>query len=231
MSAGRRRGHSGGVTEGAAPAGPEQMRLLVRDYVATVHTTYVDHVRHLPPAELGELPLVAARNLTVMAAAARRLHLVATTGTLPAVSGREVEFTDDHRGLTWTVRFYDPTVVPELGLLQDDVPAEVRRVLGVADAVYHLTVAVGGGLSAHHAQHTGVALANQHTRTLRDLERLRRALPQQAQVVDELGVCVRNGLDRATALLAADLTRGRVAPPPGTAAAACLAAVVQDVTR
>ena len=206
------------------------MRDLVGDYVNALHATYLDHVRHLPPAERGALPLVAARQLTVIAAATQRLHLLATTNSMPALHGQEVEFTDDYQGLTWTVRFYDPSVLPDLGLLAEDSPDAVRRILGVADTVYHLAVDVGGGLSAHHAQHSGVALANQHAKTVRDLDRIRRALPQQVRGVDELGACVRTGLDLAAALLATELTAGRVVPAPGTPAAVSLQAVLDDVS-
>ena len=207
------------------------MRDVVRDYVITLHATYLDHVRHLPPAERGDLPLVAARQVTVIAAAARRLHLLATTAALPAPQGPEVEFTDAYLGVTWDVRFYDPSVLPELGLLADDSPHAVRRILGVSDTVYHLAVAVGGGLDAHNAQHSGVALANQHTKTTRDLDRIRQALPHRAGAVDELGVCVRNGLDLAAALLVGELTTRRVAPTPGTPAVDCLQSVLDDVAR
>lgn len=207
------------------------MRDLVRDYVFAVHATYLDHVTHLPPAERATLPLAAAGEMTVVAAAARRLHLLATPEHLPTPQGPEVELRDHHRGLSWTLRFYDPAILPELGLLPDDSPAEVRRALGIADVVYHLTVDVGGGLSAHHAQHSGVALANQHAKTLRDLDQLRRALPSQQHSVDELAVCSRLGLDRAAALLAAELTSGRVVPVAGAPAAACLAAVMEDLAR
>jgi hypothetical protein len=218
------------VSEKASAGRPEAMRDLVRDYVGALHATYLDHVQHLPPAERAALPLVAAREVTVIAAAAHRLHLLATTDTLPAPHGPEVEVKDGHQGVRWTVRFYDPSVLPELGLLAEgDDPADVRRVLGVADTVYHLTVDVGGGLSGHHAQHSGVALANQHAKASRDLDRLRRAVPHQARTVDELGACVRNGLDRAAALLAADLTEGRFVPVAGTPAATCLDAVMEDL--
>lgn len=205
------------------------MRDLVRDYVSALHATYLDHVRHLPPGERGALPLVAARPLTVIAAAARRLHLLATTDVMPALHGPEVEFTDDYQEVTWAVRFYDPSVLPDLGLLEDDSPDDVRRVLGVADTVYHLAVAVGGGLDTHNAQHAGVALANQHAKTSRDLDSIRRALPQHVRAVDELGICVRTGLDLAAALVAADLTAGRVIPAPGRPAAVSLQAVLDDV--
>ena len=210
---------------------PEVMREVVRDYVWTVQTTYLDHVRHLPPGERAALPLAAARHVTVVAAAARRLHLVATADALPAPLGPEVAVTDEHRGTSWSVRFFDPSVLPELGLLGDDAPEDVRRVLGVGDVLYHLTVAAGGGLTAHDAQHSGVALANLHAKGLRDLGRIRHALPRQERTVDELGVCARLGLHRAAALLAADLTGGRVAPEPGTPAGSCVEAVLADVTR
>ncbi|WP_133058898.1 MULTISPECIES: hypothetical protein [unclassified Nocardioides] len=219
------------MSEAAHHPRPEAMRDLVRAYVATVHTTYLDHSAHLAPGTRATLPLVAAGEVTVVVAAAQRLHLIATTDPLPAPQGPEVELRDEHRGTRWTVRFFDPSVLPPLGLLLEDTPADVRRVLGIADTVYHLTVAVGGGLTGHHAQHTGVALANQHAKALRDLERLRVALPRQERTVDELGDCTRLGLDRAAALLAAELTSGRVAPEPGTPAASCLAAVLDDVKR
>ena len=225
------KGHAEVMTEGTRVRDPGAMRDLVRDYVATVHTSYLDHAQHLPPAERGALPLVAACELTVVAAAAQRLHLVATTEPLPAPQGPEVELTGDYRGTAWTIRFYDPSVLPELGILADDSPAAVRRALGVSDTVYHLTVSVGGGLSGHHAQHSGVALANQHARLARELDRVRRALPAQPQLVDEFRDCVRLGLDGAAALLAAELTAGRVRPALGTPASECLQAVLEDVRR
>ena len=212
-----------------ATAGPEGMRQLVRDYVWTVHATYLDHVRHLPPGVRGSLPLLSAGHVTVAAAAARRLHLVAVTTTLPGGADHEVAITDEHDGTSWTTRFYDPSVLPGLGLLVEDSPADVRRVLGVGETVYHLTVEPGGGLDAHHAQHSGVALANQHARTVRQLDRLRQALPHRADVVDELGTCAALGLDRAAALLARELTSGRVDPAPGAPASDVLDAVVEDV--
>jgi hypothetical protein len=224
-------GHAGVVSDNRPPASPEVMRDMVREYVFAVHATYLDHVRQLPPAERGALPLVAAGEVTVIAAATQRLHLFATTDRLPPLHDPEVELADEYQGIAWTVRFYDPSVIPDLGLLVKESSADVRRVLGVASTVYHLTVTIGGGLSAHHAQHSGVALANQHAKTVRDLDRIRRALPHQVHVVDELGDCVRNHLDRASALLAAELTSGRVVPHPGTPAASCLEAVLGDVTR
>jgi hypothetical protein len=223
--------HSWRVSDPVVRVRPEAMRELVGEYVRAVHTTYLDHVAHLPPAVRGALPLVAAGGVTVVAAATQRLHLVATTDRLPAPAGPEVALADEHRGVAWTVRFFDPSVLPELGVLADDGPHDVRRVLGIADTVYHLTVAGGGGLTGHHAQHSGVALANQHAKALRDLDRIRRAMPGRQRIVEELGVCARLGLDRAAALLARDLTSGRVVPAAGVPAASCLDAVLDDVDR
>lgn len=204
------------------------MRRLVREYVGTVHSTYLDHVAGVPPGERANLPLLRAGEVTVIAAAARRLHLVATLDRLPPVRGQEVELRDELPDLAWTVRFFDPSMLPALGTLPEDSPAAVRQVLGVADTVYHLAVDIGGGLDGHNAMHTGVALANQHTQTTRDLDRLRQALPRQISEVDELAACTRLGLDRAAALLAADLTGGRVRTTTG-GATSLLTAVLTDV--
>jgi hypothetical protein len=207
------------------------MREIVRDYVRAVHAAYLDHARHLPPAEHGALPLLAASGLTVVAAAGRRLHLLATTDRLPPPQGQEVELPDEYDGTRWTVRFYDPSVLPDLGVLAVDTPEAVRQALGISNTVYHLTLDVGGGLSGHHAQHSGVALVNQHTRVARDLARLRRAYPGGVSLIDELAVCARIGLDRAAALLTAELTSGRVDPAADMPAAARVAAAVEDLRR
>lgn len=218
------------MTEASLPR-PEQMRAIVQDYVRTVHAAYLDHSRHLPPGERARLPLVAAGRLTVVAAAGRELHLVATTDPLPAPRGQEVELADEHDGTAWTLRFYDPSVLPQLGVLPSDAPEEVRRALGIADVVYHLTVGVGGGLTGHHAQHSGVALANRHAGTARDLDRVRRARPRDEGLVGELETCVRVGLHRAAALLVRELTSGRVDVPAGTPAEVSVAALLADDRR
>ena len=68
---------------------------------------------------------------------------------LPAPIGQEVELVDEHLGTRWSLRFFDPSVIPDLGVLARRRAREsVRRTLGVAGAIYHLTVADGGGLSA-----------------------------------------------------------------------------------
>jgi hypothetical protein len=217
----------GAVTEGPLPR-PEEMRGLVQDYVRAVHVAYLDQARHLPPGERGRLPLLTAGRLTVVAAAGRNLHLVATTDLLPPPRGQEVELVEEHDGTTWTLRFYDASVLPELGILAEDTPEAVRQALGISDVVYHLTVSVGGGLTGHHAQHSGVALVGRHSRTARDLARIRRAHPREEALVGELESCVRLGLHRAAALLTREITSGRIDLPVGTPADASVAALLAD---
>lgn len=193
------------------PAGPEAMRARLREFVAALHHAYLNVAGQLPPGDRAALPLLAAPRLTVAVAAARHLHVLAFSDALPAPRGQEIA-EDDHDGdLTWTVRFFDPVVSPELGLLTETdgpAPADVRRILGVADVAYHLSVAPGGGLSAHHAQHAGTGLANQHAAAARDAETLRAALHGREDVVDEFAVAERLGLHHAIRLLAGMLVPG-----------------------
>lgn len=205
------------------------MRQMLRDYVVALHSTYLGHTRHQPPGERAALPLRPGMDLTVAVAAARGLHLVAVVGALPRVTD-EADTLDEVGGLQWTVRFYDPSVVPELGLLAEDAPSDVRRVLGIESPLYHLRVSAGGGLSDHHAQHSGVALANDHTRRARDLAKLRAALPGLEVTVDEFSTCVRLGLDRAAELLAHDLTAGWQPARSGVDADQTLQTLIQAVS-
>ena len=185
---------------------PAAMRTAMAAFVATLHRAYLDQARLLPPGERARLPLLTARPLQVVAVGNRYLHVLATTDPLPAPQGQEVELADDLDGLHWTVRFFDPVVLPELGLVDESAgarPADVRRVLGVADVVYHLSVAPGGGLSGHHAQHAGTGLANSHAAAARDHEALRDAARGREELVDEFAVAERVGLPHAARLLAA----------------------------
>ena len=218
------------MSEGPLPR-PEDMRAIVREYVAAVHAAYLDQARQLAPGEQARLPLLTAGRLTVVAAAGHDLHLIATTDPLPPPRGQEVELVDDHDGTRWTLRFFDPSVLPQLGILAEETPDAVRRALGIGDVVYHLTVSVGGGLTGHHAQHSGVALANRHARTSRDLDRIRTAHPRDEALVDELAACVRLGLHRAAALLTREISAGRVELPVGAPADAGVAALLADAQR
>jgi hypothetical protein len=184
-------------------AGPEAMRKRLADYVRALHGAYLGQAELLAPAERAAMPLAGAAQVTVAVAAARDLHLVATTDPLPVPRGPEVELTEEYAGVTWTVRFFDATILPELGLAED--AQAVRRVLGVANVVYHLSVSPGGGLGPHHAQHAGVALANQHAAAVRDGQSLRRAFPGREALVDEFVVADRIGLSQAARLLAREI--------------------------
>jgi hypothetical protein len=191
-------------------ADPGQLRDAMGQFVAALHGAYVDQARLLPVGEQGALPLLRADRLTVLAVGVRHLHVLATTSPLPAPQGPEVEVEDELPGLSWTLRFFDPVVVPALGLVdesQGPQPAEVRRVLGVPDVVYHLSVSPGGGLTPHHAQHAGTGLANQHAALFRDHEAIRAHAGARLDVAEEYAVAERLGLHHALRLLA-----GRLAP-------------------
>jgi len=191
---------------------PEEMRAALRGYVAGLHHAYLGVAALLPPGERAALPLLRARQeVTVLVAAARHLHLVATTDPLPPPRGQEVAEADSDGDLAWTVRFYDPVVLPALALAEpggEPAPGDVRRVLGVTSVIYHLSVAPGGGLAPHHAQHAGTGLANQHAAAVRDADTLRAALPGREELVDEFAAAERIGLHHAVRLLAAELAPG-----------------------
>ena len=155
------------------------MRDAVRDYIWTrPHDLPRPRAAPASGRRGPRCPWWPPRDVTVIAAAARNLHLLATTDPLPAPLGPEVEFTDEHRGTRWTRALLRPVGPPGPRLLAEDQPGTYGGCSASADTVYHLTVAVGGGLTGHHAQHSGVALANQHAKSIRDLDRLRHALPR-----------------------------------------------------
>jgi hypothetical protein len=192
-------------------SGPEQMRQAVADYVTAAHRAYLTSTATLPPALAGGLPLLAGDRFSVLAVGAGDLHLIATRQSLPPLHGPEVEMDGEVDGLRWRLRFYDPVVLPELGLLQmapgSSAGEEVRRVLGIRTWLYHLVASPTSGLTPHHAGHAGVALANGHAAAARDFETMRQRLssPELARLVDEMEGAAHAGLVRAQALLAAAL--------------------------
>jgi hypothetical protein len=200
-------------------AGPEAMRAALRGYVAALHHAYLGAAASLPPGERAALPLLRAGQFTVVVAATRYLHLLATTDPLPPPRGQEVQEHGTDGDLAWMVRFYDPVVLPPLAEVEQagvPAPADVRRVIGVTDVIYHLSVAPGGGLSPHHAQHAGAGLANQHASASRDAATLRAALPGREALVGEFAAAEQLGLHHAVRLLAAAIAPG----DPGVADAA-----------
>jgi hypothetical protein len=139
-----------------------------------VHEAYLAQARLLAPAAQARLPLLQAPRLTVAAAGARNLHVIGTAESFPAPVGQEVEVTGEADGLAWELRFFDPVVLPVLGLVAETdgpAPEEVRRVLGVGTYLYHLVVEPGSQLTPHHATHAGTGLASAHATAARELGR------------------------------------------------------------
>ena len=114
---------------------------------------------HSQQAEPRDLPL-GDGPFTVVVAAARELHVLATRDALPPVGAREVVVDGALPGLTWSVRFLDPSVLPELAEATRPDGPDVRDVLGIDHVLYHLTVAVDGALTGHQAVHAGAGLAH-----------------------------------------------------------------------
>lgn len=191
--------------------GPEAMRQAMASYVRALHQAYLDAVVTLPPAERARLPLMSAASLTVAAVGVRNLHVVGTVEALPDPRGPEVEIRESLDDLSWNLRFFDPVIVPALGLIDESSsPAheEVRRALGVRTVVYHLAVPPGGSLTAHHALHAGTGLAHSHASAARDFDALRAHAPGREDLVDEMQGASVSGLARAQVLLAQAIAPG-----------------------
>ena len=198
---------------------PEEMREAVAQYVQEVHRAYLAQALTFPAAVRGRMPLLAPGPLTVAAVAARNLHVLATRDSLGPVHGQEVELRASIEGLTWSVRFFDAVVLPELALIDESAgPAfgEVRHALGIGTVVYHFVASPGAGLSAHNAAHVGTGLAGGHSAAARDFETIRSRVRGREDLVDEMAGAAAAGLVRAHAMLAAALA-------PRNAALAALA--------
>lgn len=185
--------------------GPEEMRAAVAAYVEAVHRAYLAQADTFAPGVRGRMTLLAGGEVRVAAVGARNLHVIGTTEALGPLRGQEVELDGELPGLRWTLRFYDPVVVPALGLIDETAEpayAEVRHALGLATVVYHLVAQPGSGLTAHHAGHVGSGLASGHSRTARDFETIRSRVRGRERLVDELEGASAAGLRRAQALLA-----------------------------
>lgn len=184
------------------------MRTAMADYVRAVHQAYLDASAPLAPADRARLPLVSAGEVSVLAVGARNLHVLATTERLPAPRGQEVELVDTVDDLRWRLRFFDPVVVPALGLIDESEgaqPDRVRDVLGVRTVVYHLSVPPGGGLTGHHAMHAGTGLAHTHAAAIRDYDTIAGEMPTATSLVQEMRGADVAGLPRAVLLLAREI--------------------------
>lgn len=188
----------------SAPLEPEDMRQAMADYVRTVHQSYLSVARVQPPARRGRMPLLG-EPFTVVAAGVQNLHVIATREQFGAPTGPEVSLAEELEGMTWALRFYDPVVLPELGLIDETAgPAgdEVRSALGLTTHLYHLIVQPGAQLTGHHAGHAGAGLANAHIAEARDFEMIRAHARGREALVDEMAGAALAGLVRAQALLA-----------------------------
>jgi hypothetical protein len=128
------------------------MRAAVAHYVAEIHRAYLAQALTFPPRVRGQLALLAPGRLTVTAVAARNLHILATREELGPVRGPEVEEAGSAGELDWTVRFFDPVVLPGLALIDEaggPAFAEVRRELGIGTVIYHIAAEAAAGLTGH----------------------------------------------------------------------------------
>ncbi|MEJ2869305.1 hypothetical protein WCD74_16130 [Actinomycetospora sp. OC33-EN08] len=186
-------------------ADPMAMRRAVAGYVEGIHAAYATQAATFPPAVRGRMPLLAAGPFTVVAAGARNLHVLATTEPLGPLRGEEVELPGSLDGMEWAVRFYDPVVLPALGLIDEGErarPDEVRGTLGISTVLYHVVTQPGSGLSPHHAGHVGSGLAAGHSAAARDFDSLRSRARGRGALVDEMQGASVAGLARAQVLLA-----------------------------
>jgi hypothetical protein len=192
-------------------ASPEDMRRAVAGYVQEIHRAYLAQAATFPPAVQGQMSLLSSQRLTVAAVAARNLHLLATTESLGPLHGPEVSVRGELQGLGWELRFFDPVVIPALGLVDESAGpafAEVRHALGVGTVVYHFVAQPGAGLSGHQASHVGTGLANGDSAVARDFETIRARVSGRELLVDEMAGAARAGLVRAQLLLARAIAPG-----------------------
>ena len=181
------------------------MRQAMADYIAALHHAYLDVADQLPPGDRARMPLTARQPLTVAAVGSRNLHVIGTSDPLPSPVGQEVEVEASEGDLRWRVRFFDPVVVPALGLIDESQApqqSQIRDALGLASVVYHLTVPPGSGLTPHHAQHAGTGLAHTHAAGVRDYETIAHLAPAQANLIREMRAADVSGLDAGALLLA-----------------------------
>lgn len=187
---------------------PEDMRQAMANYIHTVHETYNSQAQLQSAAVRGRMPLATGEPFTVVAAGVQNLHVFATREALAPPEGKEVGIDDAIGSMTWTVRFYDPVVLPPLGMINEqNGPAgdQVRRALGITNYLYHLIVQPGAGLTGHHAGHAGAGLANSHIAEARDFAAIRAHAQGRESLVDEMEGAALAGLKRSQRLLAKEI--------------------------
>lgn len=180
-------------------------------YVLALHRAYLDAAALLPPGDRARLPLIRQGSLTVAAVGARDLHVIGTAEPLPPPRGQETGLDDAAEDLRWTLRFFDPVVVPPLGLIDaatDSATDQVRQILGIRTCLYHLVVPPGSSLTPHHASHAGTGLAHAHAAAARDFEQIRAHARGREHLVDDMHGAYVAGLVRAQVLLAQAICPG-----------------------
>lgn len=194
--------------EGATAAterGPEQMRAVMTAYVRAMHKAYLDATEPMTLGDRARLPLLAPDRFIVAAIGTRYLHVLGTTQSLPAPTGQEIQLDDSLGDLRWSLRFFDPLIAPQLGLVDESErpePLQVREALGIRSVVYHLSVPPGGGLTSHHAQHAGTGLAHSHAAADRDFASIAALVATKVPLVREMQSAHINQLATAHLLLA-----------------------------
>lgn len=196
---------SASMSQTPPPTSPEAMRTAMASYVRALHQAYVDASAILPPAERARLPLMSTEELTIAAVGTRYLHVIGTAERLPEPQGQEIEIVESSGSLAWRLRFFDPVIVPALGLVDESggpEPGAVQEALGIRSVAYHLSVPPGGGLTAHHALHAGTGLAHAHAAAQRDFDSIADLAPDRVALIAELRGAHVAGLVVAQLLLA-----------------------------
>lgn len=190
---------------------PEGLRASLAAYVAAMHRAYLDGATDTTPAEKARLPL-CREPFTVAVVGTRHLHVIGLVDRLPEPTGQEVVIEDSLPDMHWSVRFFDPVVLPSLAAITEPDgpdPQSVRDALGISSVLYHLALPPGSGLTAHHALHAGTGLVHAHLVRDREYGRIREAFPDHVRVVAQMRSADEIGLDIATAALAQVLIDAR----------------------
>lgn len=187
------------------------MRRATAGFVTAIHRAYATELRSLPPAARRRLPLVSGGPFEVAAVGLHHLHLLATHDHLGTGDDEIIEASGSAPPLSWTLRFYDATILPALTTLDESTqPAVdgVRRVLGVGATLYHLVVQQGATLDYHRAEHFGAGLAHSHAAAVIDFAAMRRCARGREDLVDEMEAATIAGLRHCQRLLALALAPG-----------------------
>ncbi|MBS4730315.1 hypothetical protein MSM1_18970 [Mycobacterium sp. SM1] len=182
-----------------------RMRQATAFFVDSIHRAYAAELRSLPPAARRRLPLISGGPFEVAAVGLRNLHIVATRDQLAGCDDETIEIGGWSPPLSWTLRFYDASVLPALHALAESTgPAVdgVRRALGVGATLYHLVVQQGAALDYHRAEHLGAGLAHSHAAAVTDFATMRRHASGREDLVDEMEVAAIAGLRQCQRLLA-----------------------------